>query len=530
MAPHGLIGQSYDRDGMAIDGKQDLYAAEVIHTSAMAEGAIEGTASEYKLASKFDTNFAYSRFNAPRAVPRDVSQLLGAKRRVGPSFQPQQPSAFSDGPARATSQPQQLSAFSDGVNLEMLLVEETGLDGRQLRDCVDVPSSPPSPPSSPAPPCPPPSPSSPPEPPSPPLPPNGGYPYLPPPPTIPGQTQLPALSFSFTVPGNAEDFGPSDLESINEQLADSVGVPVGSVHTEVQPGSVRLESNITFAPGPDGEVEVQAAENVLDNMDSTQLGKLLKLTVESKEPTHRVPISVNTPSPPAPPPPPARPPWRPQRPSYPPLAPGQMTKQAFWFGFGLPKGNNAIKLSELTHPTALTLLDDYLPYLQLAILNFCGLTINNTWHVYDREKVGIMITSTDVNPYFGSVNAKPGKSFVGVLRVSTDTETVLRVGRSMLDMFSTPSRASEVLNFPIGVVFPVTSVCCAEWVAVHGACHTHRVQECRLIRINAIYLSRAHGSPEQVSFGIFPCHTAPAPNTITECPPATPLPHRTQPR
>ena len=82
VAPHGLIGQSYDGDDTGIDGAQDDYrnGGTEMSTSAQAEGAIEGTGADYKLASAFATNFKYSRFDAERAAPRDLSTLQG--RRV----------------------------------------------------------------------------------------------------------------------------------------------------------------------------------------------------------------------------------------------------------------------------------------------------------------------------------------------------------------------------------------------------------------------------------------------------------------
>jgi len=82
VAPHGLIGQSWDGDGMGIDGAQDNYTAAVVTTKAMAEGAIEGVAADYEMEDKFATTFKYSRFDAVAAKPRDVTKLLG-KRSTG---------------------------------------------------------------------------------------------------------------------------------------------------------------------------------------------------------------------------------------------------------------------------------------------------------------------------------------------------------------------------------------------------------------------------------------------------------------
>ncbi|EOD30059.1 hypothetical protein EMIHUDRAFT_462926 [Emiliania huxleyi CCMP1516] len=63
--PHGIVGQSYAAPFHARHGKKDLYPWSGHYTtSAQAEGAIEGTASEYEMQSAFATEFAFSRFNA----------------------------------------------------------------------------------------------------------------------------------------------------------------------------------------------------------------------------------------------------------------------------------------------------------------------------------------------------------------------------------------------------------------------------------------------------------------------------------
>lgn len=80
--PHGLIGQSYDGDGIGISGKKDVYNTTVVTTQAMAEGSIEGTASDYELHDGFDQQFKYSRFYDKRGVAnnaRDISKLSGEK-------------------------------------------------------------------------------------------------------------------------------------------------------------------------------------------------------------------------------------------------------------------------------------------------------------------------------------------------------------------------------------------------------------------------------------------------------------------
>jgi hypothetical protein len=84
--PHGIIGQSWDGDAFGISGKEDDYTYNASHpvvtTSAMAEGAIEGSADEYALSGPHDPVFKYTRFHKgieDSCPPRDVSKLSGRK-------------------------------------------------------------------------------------------------------------------------------------------------------------------------------------------------------------------------------------------------------------------------------------------------------------------------------------------------------------------------------------------------------------------------------------------------------------------
>ena len=67
---HGILGQSFLSKR---DGKLDVYPPRnrpgVFRTSAMAEGAIDGTAADYVVRSPYDTRFAYSRFDRALASP-----------------------------------------------------------------------------------------------------------------------------------------------------------------------------------------------------------------------------------------------------------------------------------------------------------------------------------------------------------------------------------------------------------------------------------------------------------------------------
>merc|ERR1712099_37728 len=83
VAPHGIFGQAYDGDKIAVDGAMDVERDTETHTKAQAEGAIEGTWADYKMDSKFTTQFKYTRFDATSAKHRDVSKLTGKKRAAG---------------------------------------------------------------------------------------------------------------------------------------------------------------------------------------------------------------------------------------------------------------------------------------------------------------------------------------------------------------------------------------------------------------------------------------------------------------
>lgn len=83
VAPHGIIGQTWDDDSIAVDGAQDDYehSGVEVWTKSMAEGGIEGQASEYELKNKFAHEFKYARHDATAYTPpRDVSHLTGTKR------------------------------------------------------------------------------------------------------------------------------------------------------------------------------------------------------------------------------------------------------------------------------------------------------------------------------------------------------------------------------------------------------------------------------------------------------------------
>jgi len=76
--PHGIVGQSWDGDGLGTDGRTDAYphvGGAVFTTYAMAEGAIEGDARDYEVQSAFETRFRHSRFGTHGVAARNVSAL-----------------------------------------------------------------------------------------------------------------------------------------------------------------------------------------------------------------------------------------------------------------------------------------------------------------------------------------------------------------------------------------------------------------------------------------------------------------------
>ena len=92
--PHGLLGQTYDRDKLEVNGRRDSYArlddgrptasrtsvGGDITTRAKAEGAIEGSADLYEVASAHATEFRFSRFEGKLlSSPSPALMMEGTK-------------------------------------------------------------------------------------------------------------------------------------------------------------------------------------------------------------------------------------------------------------------------------------------------------------------------------------------------------------------------------------------------------------------------------------------------------------------
>ena len=81
VAPHGLIGQTFDGSDVGVDGAVDPkpQLGEHVTTKAMAEGSIEGVWQDYVMPSPFATSFKFSRYNLTKAAPRNVTALTGRR-------------------------------------------------------------------------------------------------------------------------------------------------------------------------------------------------------------------------------------------------------------------------------------------------------------------------------------------------------------------------------------------------------------------------------------------------------------------
>ena len=178
--PHGIIGQSFSSTQPRFGKVDDYPPSGHFVTDAMAEGAIEGMAAMYEVASRHSTRFAFSRFDAVESSPPDGT-LLSAEGGVAAE------ASASDLEAALRVAPRRLAELP-----------------------CSPPSPPPPPPPLPPPPSPPPpsglpplSPSPPlsPPPPSPPPPPPSSPPSPPPfpppiPPLLPGEKVASTIAFT----------------------------------------------------------------------------------------------------------------------------------------------------------------------------------------------------------------------------------------------------------------------------------------------------------------------------------------------
>jgi len=74
--PHGLLGQSFDEDRVAVFGMLENFGGNTYHTKYMANGAIEGNEQSYMVQSPFSYDFEFSRFLRD-GIRRNVNRLEG---------------------------------------------------------------------------------------------------------------------------------------------------------------------------------------------------------------------------------------------------------------------------------------------------------------------------------------------------------------------------------------------------------------------------------------------------------------------
>jgi hypothetical protein len=75
-SPHGLLGQSFDANKLAVNGPETNYNAVQVYMKEQAEGVIEGIYKDYIVPNKFSTDYKFSRFDLDKFYPeRDISKL-----------------------------------------------------------------------------------------------------------------------------------------------------------------------------------------------------------------------------------------------------------------------------------------------------------------------------------------------------------------------------------------------------------------------------------------------------------------------
>jgi hypothetical protein len=97
--PHGIFGRSFSSPEPR-HGKVDRYPLHgEFTTSAMAEGALEGTASLYEVVGPYDTDFYFSRFSAaqlPAPLPGGPTMPDASASAVEYDALPLEPTPFSE--------------------------------------------------------------------------------------------------------------------------------------------------------------------------------------------------------------------------------------------------------------------------------------------------------------------------------------------------------------------------------------------------------------------------------------------------
>lgn len=86
IAPHGILGQSFDGDGVAVSGARDAFGNGPLATpTARAEGALEGSLQDYVMGGPHGVSFRFSRFEADTEQPARSATHMNptATKRTG---------------------------------------------------------------------------------------------------------------------------------------------------------------------------------------------------------------------------------------------------------------------------------------------------------------------------------------------------------------------------------------------------------------------------------------------------------------
>ena len=186
--PHGIVGQSFDGDNRPRRGRVDVYPSRDVRanftTRAMAEGAIDGLASEYEMTWNYDTCFKYSRFSVAAS---------NASKTVEPA-------------SLRTSHVQELDDDESLIERMRRLSSCNCATGQTMILPPPPPSPPPPSPPPPSPPPPSPPPPSPPPPSPPPSPPSSPEPPSQPPiPALPGQMESDSVEDVIVIAGSCAE-------------------------------------------------------------------------------------------------------------------------------------------------------------------------------------------------------------------------------------------------------------------------------------------------------------------------------------
>jgi len=76
VAPHGILGQSFDNNKIAVEGRKTDYDSDYIDQKEQSEGSLEGVWNDYIMEKPFTIDYKYSRFSSIHSVPSRSVTLL----------------------------------------------------------------------------------------------------------------------------------------------------------------------------------------------------------------------------------------------------------------------------------------------------------------------------------------------------------------------------------------------------------------------------------------------------------------------